>query len=124
MVLSEKNFTLYAAHYYDMDKAVSTEEFEEDLKRFQYVKRLFKRYADGKELKVRLILNHITIIYNCFGPAATEMLFLKLEDYHPYLKPFVLFLNFLPDFVKYETHVLRSTDIPMDEYIIHELRKI
>lgn len=124
MKLCDENFVLYAAHFYDMERAASTEEFEEDIKRFQYLKRLFKRYHEGKELKPRLILNHIIIIYNCFGKVATEMLFLKLWEYKEYLKPFVLFLNYLPNTIEIDGNVYRDSDISMDIHIIEELRKI
>lgn len=124
MELSDKNFLLYAAHFYDMDRAASTEEFEEDLKRFQYVKRLLKRFHDGKELKTRLILNHIIVIYNCFGPNATHMLFLRLWEFREYLKPFVLFLNYMPIHVKFNEKIVHESDIKMNETIIRELRKI
>lgn len=124
MILTEETFLLYAAKHYDMRKAASMQEFQDDLKRFQYLKRLFKRYDDEKELKTRLILNHLIILYNCFGPKATELLFLKLEEYHKYLKPFVVFLNYMPDYVEYGEVRIINSDIPMDDKIIEELRKI
>lgn len=124
MTLDDDTFQLYAAHHYDMDRAVSMDEFLEDVKRFRYLKRLLKRYADGKELRVRLILNHMIVIYNCFGPVATDMLFLKLEGYHKYLKPFVVYLSYMPDKVEYNGKTLLNSDVPMDQTIITELRKI
>lgn len=124
MKLDEDSFMIYAAKYYDMTKAASVEEFHEDLKRFQYLKRLFKRYDEDNELRIRLILNHLIVLYNCFGPMSTNMLFMKLEDYHKYLKPFVLFLNYLPEYVEYGDVRLKSSLIPMDPIIIEELRKI
>ena len=78
MKLDEDSFLLYAAKYYDIRMASSADEFYDDLKRFQHLKRLFKRYDDDDDLKVRLILNHLTVLYNCFGSAATTMLFYKL----------------------------------------------
>lgn len=124
MKLDEQSFMIYAAKYYDTKKAASADEFHEDLKRFQYLKRLFKRYDEDNELRVRLILNHLIILYNCFGPMSTNMLFMKLEDYHKYLKPFILFLNYLPDYIEYGDNRIPSNVIPMDQKIIEELRKI
>jgi hypothetical protein len=124
MKLDEDSFMIYAAKYYDMAKAASVEEFHEDLKRFQYLKRLFKRYDEDNELRVRLILNHLIVLYNCFGPMSTNMLFMKLEDYHKYLKPFILFLNYLPEYIEYGDNRIPSNMIPMDPIIIEELRKI
>ena len=124
MKLDEKSFLLFAAKHYDMRKAVSVDEFTDDLKRFQYLKRLFKRYDEDGELRVRLILNHLIILYNCFGAEATPMLFMRLDEYHSYLKPFVMFLNFMPEFVEYDNVRLRDSDIAIDMNIVKELRKI
>jgi len=124
MHLTEKNFMLYAAKNYDMKRSMSEDEFQEDLKRFQYLKRLFKRYEEDNDLRVRLILNHIIVIYNCFGPAATSMLFLRLEEYRKSLKTFLIFLSCMPEQIEYNDVILKSTDIPIDENIALELRKL
>lgn len=124
MRLDDSSFLLYAAKHYDMKSAASSEDFYEDIKRFQHVKRLFKRYKEDRDLRIRLILNHLIIIYNCFGADATNMLFLKLRDYHPHLKPFIIFLNYMPDRIEYEDTVLKSSDIPLDIFIVRELRNI
>jgi hypothetical protein len=124
MILNDSNFLFFAAKAYDVKKSSSSEEFYEDLKRFQYLKRLFKRYEEADDLKIRLILNHIIVLYNCFGAETTHMLFFKLKDYHSMLKPFVLFLNYLPEVVEYEDVKLKTVDVPLDSQIIAELRKI
>ena len=124
MELNDESFLLYAAKYYDISKAASAEEFHNDVKRFQYLKRLFKRYDDYGELKVRLILNHIIVLYNCFGPMATHMLFMRLDGYHSYLKPFILFLNYLPDYIEYDGNIIDTNLLAMDTKVIDELRKI
>jgi hypothetical protein len=124
MQLDEDTFTLWAAKHYDMKKAVSVDDFNDDLKRFQYLKRLFRRYEESDELKIRLILNHLIILYNCFGHAATPMLFMKLEEYHKYLKPFIVLLNYMPDHVEYGEKRIISSDITMDEKIVRELRNL
>jgi hypothetical protein len=71
-----------------------------------------------------LILNHLIILYNCFGPQATNLLFFKLKDQHQYLKPFVMFLNYMPDVIEYEDVRILNSDIPLDLNIVKELRKI
>lgn len=125
--LNETNFLLYAAKHYDNPSCFDTMEFYEDLNRFKYLKRLFSRYDDTKELKERLILNHIIIIYNLFGTeAATRMLFFKLKEYHHYLVPFLVFLNFCPDRVSGilpEGDIITS-NIILDQDIIKALRRI
>lgn len=124
MELNEESFMLYAAKHYDIAKAATAEEFMDDLKRFQYLKRLFNRYEEYGELRERLILNHIIILYNCFGPMSTHMLFMKLENYHEILKPFILFLNYLPKHIEYGGNKISSDLISMDPIIIEKLRKI
>jgi hypothetical protein len=124
MKLEEDSFLLYAAKYYDIRMAASADEFYDDLKRFQHLKRLFKRYDEDDDLKVRLILNHLTVIYNCFGAEATPMLFMKLEDYHKALKPFVIMLGYMPDVVEYGSKRIVSTEIPLDPKIVKELRDL
>ena len=122
MHLTERNFMLFAAKHYDTARAASHEEFLDDVKRFQYLKKLFKRYDEDNELRVRLILNHMIILYNCFGSNATEMLFMRLEGYHTYLAPFVIFLSYMPDVILYDEKVIRSSEISLDTTIVKELR--
>ena len=124
MIVDEESFLLYAGKHYDTRKSVSANEFTEDLKRFRYLKRLLKKYEVHGSLRTRLILNHIIILYNCFGHHATTMMFYKLEGYHHSLKPFLMFLNYLPKKVYYEDTIVLTSDIPVDINIVNELRKI
>ena len=77
------------------------EEFEEDLKRFKYIKRLLKKYVVSGELKHHLILNHMIICFNVFGEGAIPLLFYKIDkEYWSLIKTFLVFLNRIPDFPK------------------------
>jgi len=126
--VDETNFLLYAAKHYDNPSCFDTLEFYEDLNRFKYIKRLFSRYEESSELKEKLILNHIIIIYNLFGvQAATKLLFFKLKDYYSYLKPFLVMLEVCPDKVAgigIENATINISDIPMDANIVNVLREI
>lgn len=125
--LDESNFLIYAAKHYDNPQCHDIEEFYDDLKRFKYLKRLFGKYQETGELRERLILNHVTVLYNVFGEYATRMLFYKLDDpgYYEYLKPFILLLGFMPDKIYMGPgEVIHSSDIHMDETIVKALRKI
>jgi hypothetical protein len=126
--LDESNFLLYAAKNYDNVQCYDTLEFYDDLKRFKYVKRLFNRYDEERDLKERLILNHIIILNNVFGPVPTaRMLFLKCHGMEEYLKPFLLFLNILPDTIEnigIDNRTIHTKDIKVDTFILEELRKI
>ena len=124
MRLAESTFLLYASKHYENPQCSDISEFEEDLKRFQYLRKLFGRYRQDDDLKERLILNHLIIIYNVFGPEATNMLFMRLQEYHEYLKPFVEYLNFMPEFVLYEDVVLHKSNIRSDTFISEKLKGI
>lgn len=93
--INESNFVLYAAKCYE-NVCYDTEEFYDDLKRFQYLRRLFGKYVEYGELKERLILNHIVIIYNVFGDDATRLLMYRLQGFWHLLKPFLVLLNRMP----------------------------
>lgn len=124
--LRTDNFMLYAAKAYDKPNCLMSE-FVEDMKRFNYIKRLFHKYRKSKELREQLVLNHLIVIYNVFGPeAATRMLFYKTskEDYST-LKTFLLFLNVMPNVVKgIKGKDIRSSDIEVDLKVAQTLRKI
>lgn len=116
MKLSNDNFILYAMHHYDNPQCHSIEEFEEDLRKFLYLKKLFSRYKNNDELRERLILNHIIVLYNIFGDAATDMLFFRLDEYESELATFLVYLNRMPED--------KISEIPIDMNIANALRKI
>jgi len=124
MKLGESTFLLYAAKYYDNPHCSDIAEFEEDLKRFQYLRKLFGRYKQTGELKERLILNHLIILYNCFGLETTNMLFMKLDEYHECLKPFVEYLNFMSETIEYDNKKIYNRHIKPDVFIEETLKGI
>ena len=96
--LTHENWVLFAIKHYDNPTSVTYTDFEEDLNRIKYIKRLLRRYDTTGELKTHLILNHIIVMYNVFDDAATPLLFFKIEaTYWSILKAFMLFLNRLPE---------------------------
>lgn len=116
--LNRKNFKLYASQHYNNPECVDINEFREDVNRFKYVKRLLSRYEAHNDLQERLILNHLIVIYNVFGiKAANRMLWYKIDENHwHYIKPFLVFLHYLPENEK--------VDVPMDPYIVGVLRNL
>ena len=124
MKLTESTFLLYAMKYYDNPQCTEIAEFEEDMKRFQYLRKLFGRYRAESDLKERLILNHFIVIYNVFGLNATNMLFMRLHEYHEYLKPFVVYLNYIPQIIAYDDVVINTDSINSDLGIIERLKEI
>ena len=97
--LTPENINMFAMKHYDNPSCVDEAEFLDDLKRFKYLKRLFRKYDTSGELKVRLIVNHIIILSNVFGvDATTTLLFFKIERNHwPLLKTFLVYLQFMPE---------------------------
>lgn len=124
MKLTESTFLLYAMKHYDNPQCTDMSEFEEDMKRFQYLRKLFSRYKQDGDLKERLILNHLIVIYNVFGVDATNMLFLKLHEYHSYLKPFVEYLNYMPQVLQYDENIINKDSIIGDIFIEEKLKEI
>ena len=100
------------------------DDFEEDVKRFKYLKRLFRRYERTEVLNDRLILNHLIVLYNVFDKAATPLLFYKIDKEHwSILKTFLVFLNRMP-IEQIVTGGVRGDDIQLDMKVISILRKI
>ena len=118
--LNEDNYLLFAIKYYENPQSVTMEDFESDLKRIRYVKRLLKRYKNTGELKTHLILNHLIILFNVFNDAAVPLLFYNLErELWPSIKSFLLFLNRLPEYPKTQIH-----EIVEDSECLSQLQKI
>jgi hypothetical protein len=124
--LNEDNFVMYAVKNYTSPSCLMSE-FEGDLKRTKYLKRLFRRYKATKVIKERLILNHIIMLNNVFGAEATaRILFFRIDekDYDT-LKTFLLFLNILPEEVKgIRGQNIKTDEIKVDMQIAEVLRHI
>tara|TARA_Y100000004_G_scaffold188488_1_gene242692 strand:+ start:590 stop:958 length:369 start_codon:yes stop_codon:yes gene_type:complete len=118
--LNDANLLNYAMKHYDNPECKSIEEFQEDLTRTKYIKRLFRKYKTSGELKERLLLNHIIIFYNVFGiEAATNILFFKIEEeFWPLLKTFLVFLDMFPE------NDIEKIKIPLEQEVINVLRNI
>jgi hypothetical protein len=124
--LNEENFTLYAIKCYNAPNCIMSE-FEGDLKKTKYLKRLFRRYKVTKILKERLILNHIIMLNNVFGVIATSrILFYKIDERdYDILKTFLLYLNIMPETIlNIKGKNIYSTEIPVDLNVANILRKI
>ena len=116
--LTPENINMFAIKHYDNPSCVDEQEFLDDMKRFKYLKRLFRKFDTTKELKSRLIINHIIILANVFGiDAATTLLFFKIDRQHwPLLKTFLVFLHYMPE--------NDMTDIRINQKVMSELGKI
>lgn len=118
--LNENNYLLFAIKFYDNPQALTKEDFEDDLKRIKYIKRLLKKYEVTGVLKTHLILNHLTVLFNVFNDAAIPLLFYNLDtNLWPVIKSFLVFLNRIPDYPKSELH-----EIDTDEKCLSLLKTI
>ena len=125
--LNEKNFLLYAMKEYNNPQCTEIEEFNDDLKKIKYIKRLLNQYVSEGVLKEILLLNHIIFFYNVFPPAAaTRILFFKIEEkFWPILKPFLFYLKLMPE-DRIESIMgkeIKTNEILMDQGVIDSLRK-
>ena len=124
--LTNENFLMYAIKNYDNPSCSGLKEFNDDLKRIRYIKRLLGRFQVSGDIKERLIINHLVVLYNVFGvEAANDMLFFKIQEkLWPELKTFLVFLNYMPEHIKYKGHIVLGNDIPLNDTIVDILRKI
>ncbi len=118
--LNEDNYLLFAIKFYNNPQAVTREDFEDDLKRIKYIKRLLKKYKNTGVLKTHLILNHLTVLFNVFDEAAVPLLFYNLDqDLWPSIKSFLVFLDRIPEYPKTQIN-----DISLDTNCLSHLHSI
>jgi hypothetical protein len=116
--ITNENVLLFAIKHYDNPQCAGEGEFQDDMKRFKYLKRLFRKYHDHGELKERLILNHIIVLCNVFGAdAGSTLLFFKIEPvYWPQLKAFLVFLSMIPEH--------EMSEVKIDKTVQERLEKL
>ena len=124
--LNDENFMMYAMKCYSAPNCIMSE-FEGDIKRTKYLKRLFRRYKTSKSLKERLILNHIILLNNVFGPEPTaRILFYRIDERdYDILKTFLCYLNIMPEAILgIKGKNIYSAEIPVEINIAEILLKI
>lgn len=123
-MLTDENFLLYTIKYYNNSSCTGMKEFQDDVKRFKYIKRLLRKYKKTEQVSEKLILNHIILLYNVFDTFIVPSLFFKIETEHwSQIKTFLVYLNYLPDNYMINGNV-NETEIPLDNLIINKLRKL
>ena len=95
--ITKDNWLLFAQHHYDNPTLEREIEFYDDVKRFKYLKRLFRKYKITGKIKVRLLINHLIVLQNVFGvEAACTLLLFKIDKvYWPMLKAALVYLEYL-----------------------------
>ena len=118
--LNQDNYLLFAMKFYDNPQAITIEDFQSDLKRIRYIKKLLKKYKNNGELKTHLVLNHLIILFNVFNEATIPLLFYNLEqELWPCIKSFLVFLNRFPEYPKTQLH-----NVEIDEECLKQLQAI
>lgn len=124
--LTENNIVLYAVKCYEKPNCIM-DEFSEDYRRIRYIKRLLQKYRKHREIKERLVLNHLIVLQNVFGPeACTRLLFFYIDekDYST-LKTFLIFISSMPEVVVgIRGRDIASSDIQVDLELAKVLRKV
>ena len=124
--LNDDNFTIYAMKCYSSPNCIMSE-FESDIKRTKYLKRLFRRYKVTKSLKERLILNHLILLNNVFGPEPTaRILFYRIDERdYDILKTFLVYLNIMPEvIIGIRGKTIQSEDILVEPNVLEILLRI
>ena len=116
--ITKDNIMMYAIKHYHNPSCDGINEFHDDMKRFKYIKRLLRKHKDAGILKERLLLNHIIVLTNLFGPEAcvTLILFKIQKEYWETLKSFLLYLN-----------IIREDELPdviANQEVLEVLRKL
>ena len=125
--LTDDTFLMYAIKHYNNPSCRGIQDFNDDLRRLRYIKRLLGRYRQTGVIKERLVINHLVVFFNVFGvEAATRMLFFKIkESLWPELKTFLVYLNYMPQVVIVSNGLrLPESDIPLDQVLVEILRKL
>lgn len=127
--LTDKNIVIYMMKTYQNPICNSVREFESDIKRFTYMKKLIYGYStEKKEINLKLITNHIIILSNVFSISVLlRLLFFHYskENYN-ILISFLQFLNIISGNeiiygIRGENIILSK--IAPDFFILGELRK-
>ena len=125
--LNDSNIEPFCIKYYNNPQCLSMEDYHNDMRRFKYIKRLLNQFSNNNEIKVRLLLNHIIMVYNIFdNEAATRILFYKIDENHwDILKTVLIFLNRMPKNIKgINSRNIITSDIQLNDIIVTMLREI
>lgn len=117
--LTAKNFNAYAMKHYDDPQCEDIEDFQEDLRRFRYLKRLLHRYHENGELRERLMLNHIVCLFNVFGfEPCMRMLNFKIKDktHWSSIKTMLIYLGLIKEDW--------MPEVPLDNKLVDRLREL
>lgn len=80
--LNSESFLHYAVENYD-NQTASLKEFDDDMARFKYIKRLLRKYNREGTVNIRLLINHIIILNNVFPTyVLNRLLIYNIDKYN------------------------------------------
>ena len=127
-LLTKDTFVLYCTRHYDGRYCATMDDFNEDLNKIKYIRKLVTRYETTGELKERLILNHLIVLNNVFGAvAASRIIYFKLRDQFKVLKPFLSTIGILPDHyynIDHEGSIVITNMIETDPKVEEALKEL
>lgn len=126
--LTDETFILYCSKHYDGRYCATMDDFTDDLARIKYIKKLVTRFQTTGELKERLILNHIIVLYNVFGAVPTaRILFFKLRKQFDIIKPFLILIGIMPEYfynIDNDESIINTDEIGMNNLVVTALREL
>lgn len=125
MKITDANFDHLAFSAYNNYKCEGISDISADMDRFKYISKAITKYKKDGEIKERLVLNHIIILFNVFGESARDFIFFKIKkDHHPVIITFMAYLHRLPDFVEINGKIVDVTKMKYDAYVAERLQQI
>lgn len=123
--LTQQTLLYHMIKNYVNPRCQSLSEFKGDLMSIKWVVAQITAYQKTGEINEKLLLNHIITIYNLWGSFATALLFYKVKKERWYiLKTFLVFLDRMPEKIRYRKKDVLSSDIGIDPHLINLLRNL
>jgi hypothetical protein len=123
MIRDEKDFLAVAMKAYDNPSCVDIAEFESDLRKIQYCKKLLRKYKPSDGDTFRLLMNNLIIFYNLFGKIGTDMLLYKIkeESMLAVLAPLIMYLGHANEsLLRLNINIDESVLEFLDPTVVHE----
>lgn len=100
---------------YENKSIIDLDEFREDVMRFTYVYRILEKYKNGAQLNLNLLLNHLVILFNCFGSDTIHILLSNNTHLYAEVCTLLYFVERLPKELEYA--VIQSMIAEMETII-------
>jgi hypothetical protein len=111
--------------YYN-PKTLNMDDLEEDIRRFGFLKKLFKRYKKTGNINCNLSVNHIIILGNSIVPekVCSMLLIYFLREYLDTLKTFMLALGrWDGDDIFMNGQMIHDDEILIDNILLEKINK-